>query len=299
MNALGKYLLSGNLQAVGVISLMTILSLLFPVFSYVISGAPVGLLTLRKGPAYSMRILCGALVLVTLFGYFSKQGAALGIAVAFGIWSPVWLTSLVLRMSESQGVMLLVTAAIGVLMVMGTWLYNSELTVVWKTWIDAFLNQGFSASEAAQLQKLFDSIQPYLNGMLVAGMLISLVGTVILARWWQSRLFNPGGFREEFQRLLLPRWSTVVTVICLIAGALTWDYQGQIQNVLIVLILVNMFQGLASVHRIVFTRKLSSNWLIGMYSFLMFLPQMSVFVACIGMIDVWVRHSKTVPTDKT
>ncbi len=298
MNALGKYLLSGKLQAVGIVSLLTILSLLLPPFSYIISGAPVGLLTFRRGPAYSAQILLGALLLISLFGYFTNLGAVLGAAFALGIWSPVWLTALILRISESQGMMLLVAAGIGVLIVMGSYLYTDELTLLWQSWIDAFLQQDFSATQSAQLQQLFDTSLPLLNGIIAAGMLISLVVTVLLARWWQSRLFNPGGFRAEFQQLLLPRWLTIVTFFCLFLSMLGGVYQWQVRNLLIVFIVVHMFQGIASVHRIVFTRKLSSNWIIAMYSFLMFLPQMALLMACIGMVDIWKRHRKTVPTDQ-
>lgn len=298
MNALGKYLLRGNVQAVGVLSLLTVLSLFAPPFSYILSGAPVGLLTLRKGPAYSMQILLGALLLISLFGYFTSLGAGLGAAFAFGIWSPVWLATLVLRISESQGVMLLVVAGIGVVIVLGTYLFTDEITVLWQSWINAFLQQDFTADQTAQLQQLFETSLPMLNGIIAAGILISLVITVLLARWWQSRLFNPGGFREEFQQLLIPRWLTVITLFCLVLSMLDWDYQWQFRNLLVVFIVVHMFQGIASVHRIVFMRKLSSNWIIAMYCFLMFLPQMALLMACIGMVDIWKRHRKSVPTDQ-
>jgi hypothetical protein len=299
MNALGKYLLSGKMQAVGTVSLMTLLSLLLPPFSYIISGATVSLLTLRKGPLHGIQVVFGALLVVSLFGYFTNLGAALGVAFALGIWSPVWLVSLVLRIAESQGVMLLVVAGTGIVTVLGTYLFNEELTVLWQSWLDRFMQQDFSASESAQLQQVFDASLPLLNGIIAAGMVLSLAITVILARWWQSRLFNPGGFRAEFQQLLLPRWLTLVTFFCMVFSVMnTGDYQWQVRNILIVLIVTHIVQGIASVHRIVFSRKFSSNWIFAMYGFLVFLPQMALFIACIGMVDVWVRHRKSVPTDQ-
>jgi hypothetical protein len=58
-----------------------------------------------------------------------------------------------------------------------------------------------------------------------------------------------------------------------------------------------VIQGIASVHRIVFIRALSKNWLILMYSFLMFLPQMALFLVCIGMVDALNRGKKSMPGD--
>ncbi len=299
MNFLGRYLLSGKLQAIGVITLTTLLSLLVPPFTYLISGAPVGLITLRKGPAYSVQILTGSLVLTSVIGGFTNIGTTFGAIFALGIWSPVWLASMLLRATESQSVMLLCAAGIGVITIIGTYLFAEDLTVLWQSWLDMFLQQGIPAEETARLQQLFEAIKPLLNGVVAAGLVISLVLTVLFARWWQSRLYNPGGFGIEFQQLLLPRWAGLVTFSCLLLSAFeSGDVQWQVRNLLIILIVIHVFQGVASVHRIVFTRKISSNWIIGMYVFLALMPQMAVIMACIGLVDVWVRHRKTVPTDK-
>ena len=301
MNALGKYLLSGSLQAVGLVSLLTAISMLLPPFSYIISGAPVSLITLRKGPAYSIRIVIGSLLLVTLFGQLAGMGPAAGLVFALGVWSPVWLCSALLRTSESQGMVLYAAAGAGVALVLGTSLYSEQMTVVWQSWRDQFLaQQNLTATEMTQVQQVFDTVGPYLNGIVAGGMVISLIMTVLLARWWQSRLFNPGGFRTEFQKLLLPRWFAILLPGLLILGQLNpGDYGAQISNVLIVLVIVHVFQGLASVHRAVTLRKMSSNWLIAMYILLLFLPQMSLFVACIGALDIWVRNRKSAPDDNS
>jgi Predicted membrane protein (DUF2232) len=299
MNFLGKYLLSGRLQAVGVISLMTVLSLLLPPFSYIISGAPVSLLALRKGSVFSVQVLFGSLLVTSLFGHFTSAGTALGAAYAVGVWFPVWLVSIILRLTESQTMLLLGVAAIGVLMVIGSFVYNAELTLLWQTWRDQFLQQGFSESESVQIGQMFDTTLPLLNGIMAAGLVLSLACTVLLARWWQSRMFNPGGFRTEFQQLLLPRWLSLVSFGFLALSLVdTGDYQWQIRSLLIVLIVIQIIQGIASVHRIIERRGMSSNWLIAMYAFMLVLPQMALFLACIGMVDGWNRQRKSPPADQ-
>lgn len=296
MKSLGNYILAGRLQAAAIISLMAVLSLLLPPFSYLISGAPLSLVTLRKGPHNGMQVLVLVLLLTSIFGYFTNIGPLLGPAFALGIWLPVWLCSVILRITESQGMTLLAVAGVGIALVMSTSLFNDELVAWWQNWVDVFLAQNFTASEATQMQELFDITLPLLGGIIAAGIMISLVMTVLLARWWQSHLFNPGGFRDEFHRLLLPGWMTLLTFICLLVSLL--DDSSLIllvRNVLVVLVVVHMFQGIASAHRVVYNRKLSRAWLAAMYAFLVFLPQMALFVACIGMADAWRRNRKSLP----
>jgi uncharacterized protein YybS (DUF2232 family) len=51
-----------------------------------------------------------------------------------------------------------------------------------------------------------------------------------------------------------------------------------------------LFQGLASVHRIVNAKKLPQIWLIVMYLLLVFMPQAILIVACLGLVDSWMNR---------
>jgi len=290
MNALANYILRGKLQAVAVTSLFSVVSLLLPPFLYIISGMPVGLVTLRKGSGWGLYVLLGALLAVSVFGFFINTGMILGPVFALGIWLPVLLCSLVLRVTESQGAFLLAAAGIGVITVLSVGLVIDDLTVIWQSWVTAFLQENFPPSEIGPMQELFDATLPFFSGIIASGILISLVVTVLLARWWQAALFNPGGFREEFYRLLLPRWLVLVTFVCLLISVIDLGIQqALIRNILLVLIVIMMFQGIASAHRTVTQRRMSRGWIVAMYGFLIILPQMALFLACIGMVDAWVR----------
>jgi hypothetical protein len=280
------------------ISLITILSLLVPPLSYILSGAPLGLVTLRKGGKNSFRILIGTVIIITVFGYFSNIGFGMGAAFATSVWLPVWATSIVLRITESQGMAVLVAGGIGILFVLILAFFNEELTVLWQTWIHSLIEGNFSTPEVAQLEEVFDSILPFISGIVAAGIVLSLIVTVLLARRWQSTLYNPGGFRQEFQDLLLPGWLTFLTIACFTLSILNLEDLSRLaSNFLAVMLVMHVIQGIASVHRIVFIRALSKNWLILMYSFLMFLPQMALFLVCIGMVDALNRGKKSMPGD--
>ncbi len=86
MRALGSYILLGRLQAVTAISLLTVISLLIPPLSYLLSGAPAGLVVLRKGPAYGMQVLLISLLVVVLFVALAGINPQVVFAFALGIW---------------------------------------------------------------------------------------------------------------------------------------------------------------------------------------------------------------------
>jgi hypothetical protein len=66
-----------------------------------------------------------------------------------------------------------------------------------------------------------------------------------------------------------------------------------VRDLLWLLIIMYLFQGIASIHRLVRVRELSAAWLVAMYCFLVVLfPHMIVFIACIGMADAWMHGKK-------
>jgi uncharacterized protein YybS (DUF2232 family) len=61
-------------------------------------------------------------------------------------------------------------------------------------------------------------------------------------------------------------------------------------DILVVVVFMYLFQGLASVHRIVNEKKLPQIWLMVMYLLLVFMPQAILIVACLGLVDSWINR---------
>jgi hypothetical protein len=205
---------------------------------------------------------------------------------------------MVLRITESQALSVLVAGGIGVLFILMLSPFNRELSEWWQSSINAFLEKSLSATELSQMQAVLDSILPLISGIMAAGVVISLITSVLLARAWQSALFNPGGFWQEFFSLYLPRWVTYLTLfIMVISFAGIEGVSWLAQNILTVLIVMHVVQGIVTVHRTIQNRKLSRSWLIVMYSFLIFMPQMALFIAFLGIVDILKNSNKTPPAD--
>lgn len=294
MRALGNYIMRGRLHAIGVVSVMTMLSLLFPPLTYVLSGAPVGLVSLRRGARIGMEVILGSMAVLALLSYPAGVDPLVAPAFAVSVWAPVWLCAVILRLTESQGLLVLAAGALGAVFVVLMHLMVADVTGWWKNWFETWVQNHMTPDAASRYQALFDSAMPMMNAMMASGLVISLILTVILARWWQAVLYNPGGFRTEFQRLRLPRYLAPATLAAAVLSLVDVGLdKGLFRDLLVVMVFLYLFQGLAAVHRTVAARGLSSGWLAGMYVLLLLLPQTAVLIACIGMADSWMGERKS------
>jgi len=122
-------------------------------------------------------------------------------------------------------------------------------------------------------------------------MLITGVTAVFLARAWQAKLFNPGGFQAEFHRLWLGK-KVAIAVLVVTALSMVWP-ASLLTNVVIVSMAVMMFQGIAVVHGLVKIRGMSSGWIVGLYLLLM-MPHTSALVGAMGIADNWLNFRRLV-----
>ena len=288
MRRLGEFILSGRLQALVVTSFLTMAGLMLPLLSYLAGGVAPALVTLRKGAVAGLQVIIGSLVLTAVFILLAGMNPQIVIAVAIGIWLPVWLCANVLRITAAQGQLIMAAGICSLLYILMTHLILGNVTEWWGGWLKLWVEQVIQEDRQAQYQEMLASAAPLMNAMTAAGLLISLVTTLLIARWWQAVLFNPGGFREEFYALRLPRGLIIAVIAGLVLVFMDMAGPGTMAlDILLLLIFLYLFQGLAVIHRTVVSRKMARSWLFGMYILLFVLPQTILFIACLGMVDSW------------
>jgi len=106
---------------------------------------------------------------------------------------------------------------------------------------------------------------------------------LLLGRWWQAVLYNPGGFREEFHSLRLTRWFAGL-VLALVVGSMVTP-PGIVSDLASVMGAVFLLQTLAVMHAIAAMRGWHVGWLIGAY---LILPLMLRPAALLGLADSFV-----------
>lgn len=274
MKGLAQFVMRGRLQAFA-IAVGGAGSLLF----CWISAAVIALVTLRKGAAEGAWLFAWALLPAgTLLYVFGDSGP---LALLVGTLA----LALVLRETMSPALTLLVSVALGLLvglllLAMGG-PYLQQLVDVFGQFLQS-LEQG--APEGSEPLVLPRPTVTQVAGMLGSGTAVLSVLSLLLGRYWQASLYNPGGFGEEFRSLRYPAGiATLLVAAALGVGAMGSDYR----TWAMIFVIPLSFAGLALVHARAAARG-QGGWLVWFYIAWVLLDPVKLAVVMFAVIDSWV-----------
>jgi uncharacterized protein YybS (DUF2232 family) len=181
------------------------------------------------------------------------------------------------------------------------------LTYLWVGSPEAFwletmrqLLEGWQAQgvdiEPAAATLLIEQLPAVLTMLVAMGLLMVWVSMVLLARWWQTRLYDMTSFSAEFQSIALGNTLAGLMALMLVL-VLFMPEQLLIQDALGVLSLVFMLQGLALIHFWQRVKQVSNGWLVLIYVLLGVLPQMMMMVATLGWLENWINWRDKIASD--
>ncbi len=293
MRSVLTFVMRGRVHVITACAVCSVFSLLLFPFNYV-SGALLGLATLRNGAVEGALVLLGSTVLGGAFMFAAIDTFRPALFLALLSWVPLWVLAIVLRQTRSQGAAL---AAGGLILAAAIVVVRQYLGDP-AAWWARVLEELFSwLSFSGDWEPVIDRIAPLMTGIVAAGALLGLAVTLILARWWHAVLDRPGGFGEEFRALRMPRYSGYAAlVLCAVA----WFGGGWVSDLarewLMILVVLFGLQGVALVHYLVKRRNASVAWLAGLYVALAIIPQPASGVvlglALAGLSDTWVDYRK-------
>ena len=245
MRALADFIMRGRVQATLVVVVSAVLPLLFW-----LSAAAGSLVLLRRGfKDASMVIAIGLLPAVVIWS-FGDPSTLLVLLGTLGL-------AALLRAGHSWSRVLLSSVVLG---------------LVYSLILDAVLRDTFEVLAKA-LSEALPQVEgkPVIPGELIGPVLVASTAVMLqlfsvlalmLARYWQAALYNPGGFGREFRELKLPRVVMLVLVAAMVLGPF-------IGPQFIVLAsassLVLVLAGIALMHGLVAQGRLAGFWLVGMY----------------------------------
>lgn len=292
MQFLAAYIMKGRLQAMTVASTLALLSLLFPPVS-IVSSASVALVTLRQGGKEGLFVLAGGCLAAALLSTLLLGSYQFAIIYGLVLWVPVWLIAIVLREGHRLELALEIAVMLGVVMVLGFYWYQSEPAEIWKGLLSVMMQQMLEAQPEMSIdivKKSAETFAHFMTGAIAAGSLFGVLFGLFLARWWQSRLFNPGGFRTEFLALKGHPQLAIITVLLFVAALLSSGVASELcWNVLLVLLVFYSFVGTAVLHCTFSAMKASRFMVPFLYVTLIALPHVMVLIALCGLSDTWLN----------
>ncbi len=247
--------------------------------------------TLRKGP-YEGGLVFLAATFPVLLMYFSHQadGAALGwliLSVASNVI--IWFFAILLYRYENWGFLLDCAILIGVVFIGLLHFVYPDIQNFWSTRLTEYLDRVVDSGNAEGItlenkQQIID-VSRYAGGLLTAFILLNGILQLILARWWQGLMFNPGGLRKELYNI---RLSHVVGILFIIFFVLSYLDNPIAIDIMPIIYLLFAVSGLSLMHYMLAPRKYSWLWLLIMYAVaIRFLPQSGLLIAFVAFMDIW------------
>jgi len=208
-------------------------------------------------------------------------------------WIPVMLLALVLRFTRSLALTIEVAAALGCVVILAIYAWMGDPIPMWRSLLDSTLLPAFEAAglegNAAVSGDMLDQAAGLMTRTMMTAISLSLCACLLVARWWQAGLYNPGGFREEFHTLRLQRQFAFAGSALMAVSMTTSGMLSQLTGDLALpLLSVFLIQGLAMVHGVVQISGAHQGWLIGLYVLMILaLPQLLMVLAMVGLLDVF------------
>ena len=211
MRGLAEFIMRGRWQALGV-AVLGSGSLLFGW----ISAAAIALVTLRRGTAAGgwlvLWALLPAMVITAMTG---DTGTVMLLAGSFGL-AVVLRETVNLSLTVMASVPLAVLSGVALIVLNGPFL--EELITTFNQAL-AQLEQDLQQDGSQQLA--FNALSiPQVAALLATGNAVIAVLSLMLGRYWQALLYNPGGFGSEFRALKMPQ--SAVLAMASIALVLWW-----------------------------------------------------------------------------
>jgi hypothetical protein len=293
MKALAAYIMKGRAQAIAIAAGFAVLSLIFPLLG-LLSGAAVGLVTLRSGPAAGLLLTVATILVIAAIASLTAMPLLLPTILSLVVLLLlVWVAGSVLRYTRSLAQSIAVVSIAGMMFIVVFHLSVGDPAAWWQSHFDEFFAQATESMMMDQQVVFKQNLETWseiMTGFVTMAFLLNVIFSLFIARAWQAMLYNPGGFRQEFHGLQFGKRIAIFSLVVATLALIPENIIGYIsKDLLMVVMMVYVLQGVAVVHALVALKGLHWAWLIGLY-LLVFL--MSQLVAITGYIDTWLNFRK-------
>lgn len=270
MKALAQWAMASRKQA------MLAVAICFAIpFLFWLGAALLALVILRQGWREGASILAWAglpALAWLVLGDLTPAVSALGVS----------LMASVLRQTVRLDYALLVAPALGVGLYFALPLLVPDMLVLLHSSTDEMLAEALKG-QTELLAQLKPLIAPMLSGTIAAVHTLVCMLCLLLGRYWQSELYNPDGFGQEFRQLRLPMLYSLSSVLLLLGASVVTP---ELAGLLPVLTVPMALAALALLHFVVAKKQVGSHWLVLAYAaLLMFGPYVYTLLIFVALLD--------------
>jgi len=272
VRAIAEYIMRGRKEAIIVATVSAAIPMM-----YWVSAAAVTLVVLRKGWTQGLALLFWAVLPAGVWWVIRNDPTPMLVILGSTVLAHVLRTTVSWVYTLFAGVLL------GLILSWFLPLLLPDVLAAFVSMGNEFLDQIAAQTGSQITEKLKEILPGMFSGVLSAAHVLSIVGSVILGRWWQSLLFNPGGFKTEFQQLILPKTVAVPVFFVMAFG-------GEVNPAMLgwvpVLGIPFVVAGIALIHGIVALKKLSLHWLVAFYVSMFFVgPYLTLLLILLASLD--------------
>ncbi|MDG2500913.1 MAG: hypothetical protein P8M77_00820 [Porticoccaceae bacterium] len=272
MRALAEFIMRGRAQA-------CIVALLGNIFPF-ISPAAIGLVTLRKGSIEGVIVAMWA-VLPLIGTFYLSEGSQLLTLVSVAALVMMVVSANVLRLSASWQLTMLVSVGVGMVTALS---FGGLFAPAIDEFVQDVANVFTQMAEEQELQETpFIPGRQFILGLMAWMLTLSAIASLLVSRWWQALLYNPGGFQQEFHSLSLDSRFALMLLAAVIAGMfLPSEYKPWSQLLSVPLLIC----GLAMIHHAVKFLNVGGQWLGLLYFGLVFAgSSTAILLVSLGVAD--------------
>jgi len=296
---IANFAMRGRWSAALATAALSLLAIIVPPLSYLASGVIV-LTTLRMGPKEGLLVVVASLLVFTGFAMVLLGNLAISMALLLSGLLPIYLVTLVLGYTRSLSLSVLAAAGLGILVVLAMHVLLPEPSIWWQQMLNPFIEalQQQPEWQTSQIETTaaIASIASLMTGFVGAGIALNALFGLFIGRSWQSKLYNPGGFADEFVELKLGKPAALLTIALIAVSLLPIKNDVPILvDCLPVMLLIFVIQGLAVVHRRL-RQQQKTKFVVAVYVVLAILmvmmPPLAVVLAMIGLLEQWKNFRK-------
>ena len=303
------FILQGRVPAMAAAFVSVYVSLIiggmFAAFVIGIAGIIIAaFVTLRKGAFEGVLVTAAATIpyfLIYASQYSGNNLLVYGVVVAVASNLLTFMFAVLLRQYENWSLVLDLAIVVGVIIVGMVHFAYPDIQNWWATQMIASVNKTTESLSEIQQQTSTQSyidavadtvaaVKPFVTGFITLIVLLSALMPVLIARWWQAVMFNPGGLRKELYQVRLSYFVGFIFVGCM---ALALFGNATAQDMMPVIIGSYCIAGLSLLHALLGATELWWLWLAFIYLGLIFLSFLvAIIIAFIALMDTSIDFRK-------